>query len=192
MSILSRSNQRVQLMLEVVYNVKNNRDSAEMKQEKEKTTMIRNLVSKTFGANATPLSIGLADIRNIPTNGRWWVLGAQYKPVKRDPTQEKRTSLSRIIAEADPKVLKAAEKLHMNTSIRKCVFVECSTGRAIFIVIITGSDYMETFDKLLQLNLQSVQEREIIRIILVCVARVGAWRGSDRRRSSTIRTTATC
>lgn len=179
-------------MLEVVYNVKNNRDSAEMKQEKEKTTMIRNLVSKTFGANATPLSIGLADIRNIPTNGRWWVLGAQYKPVKRDPTQEKRTSLSRIIAEADPKVLKAAEKLHMNTSIRKCVFVECSTGRAIFIVIITGSDYMETFDKLLQLNLQSVQEREIIRIILVCVARVGAWRGSDRRRSSTIRTTATC
>lgn len=31
---------------------------------------------------------------------------------------------------------------------------------------------METFDRLLQLNLQSVQEREIIRIILVCAARV--------------------
>lgn len=30
---------------------------------------------------------------------------------------------------------------------------------------------METFDKLLKLNLPSVQEREIIRIILVCVAR---------------------
>ena len=179
-------------MLEVVYNVKNNRDSAEMKQEKDKTTTIRNLVSKTFGANATPLSIGLADIRNIPTNGRWWVLGAQYKPVKRDPAQEKKTSLSRIIAEADPKVLKAAEKLHMNTSIRKCVFSEWLMRRAIFIVIITGSDYMETFDKLLQLNLQSVQEREIIRIILVCVARVGVRSGRDRRKSSTTRTTAIC
>jgi singapore isolate B (sub-type 7) whole genome shotgun sequence assembly, scaffold_1 len=179
-------------MLEVVYNVKNNRDSAEMKQEKEKTSMIRNLVSKTFGASATPLSIGLADIRNIPTNGRWWVLGAQYKPTKRDATQEKKTSLSRIIAEADPKVLKAAEKLHMNTSIRKCDFFCGVTNRAIFIVIITGSDYMETFDKLLQLNLQSVQEREIIRIILVCAARVGEWRGSKCRKSSTIRIIATC
>ena len=39
-------------------------------------------------------------------------------------------------------------------------------------VLVTGSDYMETFDRLLQLNLQSGQEREIIRIILVCAARV--------------------
>ena len=107
------------MLLEVVDNVKNNRDSAEMKQEKDKTTTLRNLISKTFGANNTPLSIGLTDIRNIPTNGRWWVLGAQYKPVKRDVAQEKKTSISRLIAEADPKVLKAAEKLHMNTSVRK-------------------------------------------------------------------------
>ena len=118
---MSRKNQRVQLMLEVVYNVKNNRDTAEMKQEKEKTTTIRNLVSKTFGAAGTPLGIGLEDIKNIPTNGRWWVLGAQYRPVKRENAgmQDKKTSVSRIIAEADPKVLKAADKLHMNTPVRK-------------------------------------------------------------------------
>ena len=48
---------------------------------------------------------------------------------------------------------------------------ECE-NRAVFVVLVTGSDYMETFDRLLQLNLQSVQEREIIRIILVCAARV--------------------
>ena len=36
----------------------------------------------------------------------------------------------------------------------------------------TSEDYMEAFDRLLQLNLQSVQEREIIRIILICAARV--------------------
>ena len=41
-------------------------------------------------------------------------------------------------------------------------------------VLVTGSDYMETFDRLLQLNLQSVQEREIVRILLVCAGRVGA------------------
>lgn len=39
-------------------------------------------------------------------------------------------------------------------------------------VLVTGSDYMETFDRLLQLNLQSVQEREIVHIILVCAGRV--------------------
>lgn len=31
---------------------------------------------------------------------------------------------------------------------------------------------MEAFDRLLQLNLQNVQEREIVRIILLCAGRV--------------------
>lgn len=107
-------------MLETVYNIKNNRDNAELKQEKEKTGLIKNLVSKTFGAPSSTLNITLTDIRNIETNGRWWVLGAQYKPSKAAaPLKEKKTSLTRILAEADPKILKAAEKLHMNTPIRK-------------------------------------------------------------------------
>ena len=45
--------------------------------------------------------------------------------------------------------------------------------RAIFIVIVTSSDYMEAFDRLLQLNLQNIQEREIVKIILLCAGRVG-------------------
>lgn len=115
-----RNNQRVQLMLETVYNIKNNRDNAELKQEKEKTNLIKNLISKTYGAPSSSLSITLTDIRNIETNGRWWVLGAQYKPTKTAaPSKEKKTSLSRLLAEADPKILKAAEKLHMNTPVRK-------------------------------------------------------------------------
>ena len=116
----NRNNQRVQLMLETVYNIKNNRDNAELKQEKEKTNLIRNLISKTYGSSSTPLSITLTDIHNIETNGRWWVLGAQYKPTKAiAASKEKKTSMSRILAEADPKVIKAAEKLHINTPIRK-------------------------------------------------------------------------
>ena len=118
--ITSRNNQRAQLMLETVYNIKNNRDNTELKQEKEKATLIRNLISKTFGAASTPLSISLEDIHNAETNGRWWILGAQYRPAKKtEKRKEKRTSLSRLLAEADPKVIKAAEKLHMNTDVRK-------------------------------------------------------------------------
>ena len=98
-------------MLETVYSIKNNRDSAETKQEREKATRTR---------------ITLHDIHNIDTNGRWWVLGAQYKPVKQtEVAKVKRNSMSRVLATADPKVLKVAEKLHMNTDIRKWgVFVE--------------------------------------------------------------------
>ena len=120
LSVRRRNNQRVQLMLETVYNIKNNRDNAELKQEKEKATMIRNLVSKTFGTNSTPLAVSLEDIHNAETNGRWRALGAQYRPAKdTEGKKEKRTSLSRIIAEADEKVIKAAEKLRMNTDVRK-------------------------------------------------------------------------
>ena len=116
----------MQLMLETVYSIKNNRDSAETKQEREKATRTRNLISKTYGAPLSPLSITLQDIHNIDTNGRWWVLGAQYKPVKQtEVAKVKRNSMSRVLATADPKVLKVAEKLHMNTDIRKWgVFVE--------------------------------------------------------------------
>lgn len=39
-------------------------------------------------------------------------------------------------------------------------------------VLVSSSDYMEAFDRLLQLNLQSIQEREIVRIILLCAGRV--------------------
>ena len=110
----------MQLMLETVYAIKNNRDNTETKQERDKATKTRNLVSKTFGAAVTPLSITLQDIHNIETNGRWWVLGAQYKPVKQaEAVKNKRNSMSRVLATADPKVLKIAEKLHMNTDVRK-------------------------------------------------------------------------
>ena len=47
----------MQLMLETVYAIKNNRDNTETKQERDKATKTRNLVSKTFGAAVTPLSI---------------------------------------------------------------------------------------------------------------------------------------
>ena len=67
----------MQLMLETVYAIKNNRDNTETKQERDKATKTRNLVSKTFGAAVTPLSITLQDIHNIETNGRWWVLGEE-------------------------------------------------------------------------------------------------------------------
>ena len=56
----------------------------------------------------------------------------------------------------------------------------------------TSSDYMEAFDRLLQLNLQSVQEREIIRIILVCAGRVGQRGEIECRKSSTTRIMAIC
>lgn len=51
---------------------------------------------------------------------------------------------------------------------------------------------MEAFDRLLQLNLQPVQEREIIRIILLCAGRVGQQSGFHCRRSSTTRIMAIC
>ena len=36
-----------------------------------------------------------------------------------EAVKSKRNSMSRVLATADPKVLKIAEKLHMNTDVRK-------------------------------------------------------------------------
>lgn len=69
---------------------------------------------------------------------------------------------------------------------------ESLKDRAIFIVLVSSADYMEAFDRLLQLNLQSVQEREIIKIILLCAGRVGIMCVVDCRKNNSILITACC
>ncbi|KAL6956520.1 hypothetical protein U1Q18_042439 [Sarracenia purpurea var. burkii] len=49
-------------------------------------------------------------------------------------------------------------KKGMNTDVR----------RAIFCVIMSGEDYIDAFEKLLRLNLQGKQDREIMRVLVDC------------------------
>ena len=53
----------------------------------------------------------------------------------------------------------------MNTDIR----------RSIFVVLMSSDDYVDACERLGQLNLTEVQQREIVRVLLHCCGNVGDW-----------------
>lgn len=116
---------RIKLMLDHIYELKNNKQSKAVQQDMDTTVMIKRTLKRTYESQL-PLNVGLFDIRNIDKNGRWWILGAQYgqkvvnenrKPL-RDPSN-KRTTFGNIIANCDPKILAIAKKMNMNTELRQ-------------------------------------------------------------------------
>ena len=55
-------------------------------------------------------------------------------------------------------MLKLAKSQKMNTDIRK----------SIFIALMGGEDYVDSFERILKLNLKDKQERDIIRVLVHC------------------------
>ena len=61
----------------------------------------------------------------------------------------------------------------MNTDIR----------RSIFVVLMSSEDYVDACERLGQLNLTEVQQREIVRVLLHCCGNVSGWRIINTRCS---------
>ena len=74
---------------------------------------------------------------------------------------------------AESKLLKLARKQGMNTDIR----------RSIFVVLMSSDDYVDACERLGQLNLTEVQQREIVRVLLHCCGNVSGWRIINTRFS---------
>ena len=169
---------RMKFMIETVNNLKNNRvktGAAASAVVAEHTTRMR----KTLGSlNARPsikatepLRITLADIRDSEKKGKWWLVGASYH----DPTK--------LAANGDSSKSSCATKLddidagyesetpgHVNlTKLAKQQGMNTDVRRAIFISMLSASDYKDAHMRLLKLHLKSKQELEIPRVILHCV-----------------------
>lgn len=168
---------RTKFMIETINNLKNNRMKTGVSASAvaaEHTTRIR----KTLGSlnarssvRATePLRVTLADIRDSEKKGKWWLVGASYHdPAKlangdasRASTSNKQEDLDAGYESETPghvNLHKLARQQGMNTDIR----------RAIFISILSASDYKDAHMRLLKLHLKSKQELEIPRVMLHCV-----------------------
>ncbi|KAI6123276.1 hypothetical protein EV401DRAFT_1288685 [Pisolithus croceorrhizus] len=107
-----------------------------------------------------PLRVSLEDLRTAETKGKWWLVGAAWAG---DPlTDRQQSGLMRSSEVTDSSenhsLLKLARKQGMNTDIR----------RSIFVVLMSSEDYMDACERLSQLNLTEVQQREIVRVCLHC------------------------
>ncbi|CAG8825292.1 15021_t:CDS:2, partial [Dentiscutata erythropus] len=105
-----------------------------------------------------PLRASLEDIRSIETKGKWWLVGSGWNAdmiVDQSSTTLKQAEKRESVSDA---LLNLAKQQKMNTDVR----------RSIFVILMSGEDYVDAFERLLKLGLKEVQAREIPRVLIHC------------------------
>ncbi|KAH7913556.1 hypothetical protein BJ138DRAFT_1081255 [Hygrophoropsis aurantiaca] len=157
---------RTRFMLETLNNLKNNKikKNAAQHQGGGATERMKKFLSglgkKQHVLAHGPLRVSLEDLHSAESKGKWWLVGAAWGG---DPLLDQKQNPSQL-GKAAPDdggagaLDKLARKQGMNTDIR----------RSIFIVLMSSDDYLDACERLAQLNLTEVQQREIIRVNLHC------------------------
>ncbi|KAJ2511054.1 suppressor of glycerol defect [Coemansia sp. RSA 1939] len=166
---------RCQFMVENLISLKDNRMRSAMSQNADNVAKLKRLLGnmdkrRSVGA-VEPINIGLQDIREVETKGKWWLVGASWvgnqytgKSSGSKDSQTADKSNSATSSEME-RLLQAARDQHMNTDIR----------RSIFVTLLSSDDYADAFERLLKLNLKKTQTREVVRVLLHCCGQEQAY-----------------
>ncbi|KAL5354128.1 suppressor of glycerol defect [Pseudogymnoascus australis] len=166
---------RTKFMIETINDLKNNKvktGAAASAVISEHTIRMK----KTLGTlnsrslkSSEPLRIGLDDIRQSDSKGKWWLVGASWagnEPANRDGAPSQPTSHAKEVDVADDIAMdtrmtdlaQLAREQRMNTDVR----------RAIFIAIMSASDFQDAYMRLNKLKLKKSQELEIPKVLIHC------------------------
>jgi len=175
---------RTKYMIETINNLKNNRQKTGVAASAialEHTTRMKKTLGtlNTRAGNASePLGVSLTDIRSSKKEGKWWLVGASWRndnvivPTQTRDLDDKpshRTDISALskfkeeVESTD--LLQLAKQQRMNTDIR----------RAIFVNIMSASDYKDAHTRLQKLKLKKAQELEIPRVLIHCAGAEGSY-----------------
>ncbi|KAG7399966.1 Nucleolar MIF4G domain-containing protein 1 [Phytophthora boehmeriae] len=119
-------------------------------------------VKTRCGNSNNPLRVSLHELLNADEDGRWWVVGGTWVGYQQpkggaSAAMSNDDAVNETVREND-RLLKLAEKQHMNTDVRKKIFV----------ALMGAADCFDAYERLLQLHLKEKQEREIVRVLLHC------------------------
>ncbi|KAJ7707589.1 hypothetical protein B0H17DRAFT_1166033 [Mycena rosella] len=157
---------RTRFMVETLTNLKNNKvkRNTTLNQGGDAVERMKKFLTG-LGKNRhvmahEPLRVSLQDLHSAESKGKWWLVGAAWGG---DPLVDRQDEASKSREEplADSgniSLLKLARKQGMNTDIR----------RSIFVVLMSSDDYVDACERLSQLSLTEVQQREIVRVLLHC------------------------
>lgn len=149
----SKSGKRMEFMLETICDIKNNKRKP--KEENVQHTRINKWLQKLKVDEILIRGVNWNTLLDSDKKGQWWSSGEMSSG--RDDIEEIASKADLEITETQ-KMIKLAAAQRMNTDAR----------RAIFCIVMSGEDYIDTFEKLLRLDLQGKQDREIMRIIVGC------------------------
>ncbi len=163
---------RTKFMIETINDLKNNRMKTGIAASvisREHTTQMKKQLGTLNSRNlkaTEPLRVGLNDIRDTEKKGKWWLVGASWR---NEPNSEASTKENKNIdhkgmepddeeEDCEVDLVQLAREHRMNTDIR----------RAIFVSIMSASDFKDAQMRLSKLNLKKSQESEIPRVIVHC------------------------
>jgi nucleolar MIF4G domain-containing protein 1 len=174
------SSSRTEYMVSAIMDLKNNKRKREDTVFTERVGKFRKMLGRVKASAAksgiskssseASLRISLNDIIHADTKGRWWKVGASWvgnqyrfsddsKNENERPHSDALTSSTSNLEDEDEELLKLASKFRMNTD-RK---------RAIFCIIMGGTDIEDTFEKLCRSSmLQNRAERDTVRVLMEC------------------------
>lgn len=166
---------RTKFMIETINDLKNNKmktGAAASAVVSEHTIRMK----KTLGTLNTrslkgtePLRIGLKDIQESDKKGKWWLVGASWAGNEKGEDEDEDSSKPSKPSKKDlpddiapdagtSDLAQLAREQRMNTDIR----------RAIFITIMSASDFQDAAMRLDKLRLKKVQELEIPKVLIHC------------------------
>ncbi|KAL8109590.1 uncharacterized protein LOC141671887 [Apium graveolens] len=149
----SKSGKRMEFMLETICDIKNNKKKP--KEENVQHTRINKWLQKLKVDEVIIRGVNWNTLLDSQKKGQWWSSGEMSSG--RDNVEEIADKADLEVTETQ-KMIQLAAAQRMNTDAR----------RAIFCIVMSGEDYIDTFEKLLRLDLHGKQDREIMRIIVDC------------------------
>ncbi|MCJ1308607.1 suppressor of glycerol defect [Agyrium rufum] len=189
---------RTKFMIETVNNLKNNRlktGVAASTIASEHTLRMKKILGslnsnggKSITLKASePLRISLPDIRNTDKRGKWWLVGASYRDNTTNGSQPDIHAMNlengpgdtnlKLAASQDPDHLDSlsTDPDHLLTLAARAHRLNTGPRRAIFTAIMSSTDYMDAWTRLMKLRLKRAQEVEIPPILLRCAVTEGSY-----------------
>lgn len=165
---------RTKFMIDTITDLKNNKmktGQAASAVSSEHITRMRKILGSLNSRNiraSEPLRLGRMDIHNSEKRGKWWLVGASWKDnsLANPVTTGSNTNavlpdtLGDEIGGEEVDLVQLAKSHRMNTDVR----------RAIFIAIMSATDYRDAHVRLNKLRLKRNQELEIPRVLIHCAA----------------------
>ncbi|CAH1445456.1 unnamed protein product [Lactuca virosa] len=147
---------RMEFMLETIFDIKNNKKRA--KEDTLPHTRIKKWLQKLRVESILVRGLKWSKLIDPNKKGQWWLSGDMISSSNNnDNIGNVAKKIDKETSEAQ-KMLQLAAKQRMNTDAR----------RAIFCIIMSSEDYIDAFQKLLRLDLQGKQDREMMRVLVEC------------------------
>lgn len=178
---------RTKFMVETITALKDNRmrtniagSSIISEQVKRMRKLLGSLSLGTVRARE-PLRVNLEDVRNASQRGKWWLVGASWKQNESEHREPEQSITARSTAPTtnasrrshDPSQLDSRENDETDLDLIKLAkeqLMITDVRRSIFVAIMSASDYRDAYIRLMKLKLKRVQEAEVPKVLLHCVA----------------------